>query len=233
MIAIRTEYYGKFMAGMGRSIRDLSKVDAFYLNELTEREMVEAIKRPTSVDDFKRYGKPFDQYHFEFKDGLPERIAHQRDVNPNIKGGVLPVAQIICENLYRSGRINADMSNLGIKLSALDHFTIRLTDYLGLPKVEVQLEEYLKQKLTEFSRTGPKFRGAMDEEVDRWKDVLSEMSISQVDGTVVTQLKSKEDLKTLANKLGCRLPFDETMAYLSGPGSSHSPWRRSHQLAHQ
>jgi hypothetical protein len=43
------------------------------------------------------------------------------------------------------------------------------------------------------------------------------MSTSQIDGTVVTQLKSKDELQTLAQKQGCRLPFDETMQYLSDP----------------
>jgi hypothetical protein len=30
-------------------------------------------------------------------------------------------------------------------------------------------------------------------------------------------LKSKEDLQSLARKIGCRLPFEETMSYLSDP----------------
>jgi len=188
-------------------MRDLTKVEVFYLNELTEREVVEAIKRPTSREDFAPYGKPSDHYHFVFEEGLPERIAHDVMFSQNIKGGVLPVVQIVCENLYNSTKKKSASNSI---------FVIKLEDYAALPKVEVQLEEYLRQKLVEFA--GQKIQGTfMDDEVDRWKDVLSGLSISQIDGTVVTQLKSKDDLQSLARKFGCRLPFDATMGFLSDP----------------
>jgi hypothetical protein len=206
IIAIRTEYYGKFVARMGRSARDLNRVEVFYLNDLTETEVVEAIKRPTSKDEIAPYGRPFDHYSFLFEPGLPERIAHEVMFSQNIKGGILPVVQIVCENLYNSAK----------KKSSQTVFTIQSADYAALPRLEVQLEEYLKQKLTEFA--GEKLRGTvMDDEVDRWKDVLSGLSTSQIDGTVVTQLKSDVELRKLATRHGCRLPFEGTMRYLSDP----------------
>jgi hypothetical protein len=112
----------------------------------------------------------------------------------------------VCENLYGSTKKKAPGNS---------PFSIALNDYLALPQVEVQLEEYLRQKLVEFGQTIQINVG--DAEVDRWKDVLSGLSIPQIDGTVVTQLKSKEELRVLARKLGCRLPFEPTMNYLSDP----------------
>jgi hypothetical protein len=207
IIAIRTEYYGKFVARMGRSNRDLNRVEVFYLSELAEADVLEAIKRPTLASEIPPYGKPRDHYPFSFEPELPERIA--RDVfSQNIKGGILPVVQIVCENLYKSAKK---------KSGSQESFVVTLDDYNALPKVEIQLEQYLKQKLMEFS-VGQNLRPfIMDSEVDRWKDVLSGLSASQVDGTVVTQLKSKEELHKLANKAGCRLPFEATMEYLSNP----------------
>jgi len=207
IIAIRTEYYGKFTARMGRSLRDLTSVEIFYLNELSEPEIVEAIKRPTLQDAIPPYGRPCDQYHFVFEEQLPERIAHEVMSNQNIKGGKLPVVQIVCENLYNFAKKKSTSKSI---------FLVRSDDYDALPKVEVQLEQYLKQKLAEFAGDRVQ-RSALDDEVDRWKDVLSGLSASQIDGTVVTQLKSKDDLKALARKYGCRLPFDETMSFLSDP----------------
>src|SRR5439155_6462758 len=88
ILAIRTEYYGKFVARMGHSKRDLSRIEDFYLNELTEGEIVEAIERPTSKSEYPGYGTPFDHYRFEFEQGLPELIAGDVMSNKNIKGGI-------------------------------------------------------------------------------------------------------------------------------------------------
>lgn len=208
VIALRTEYYGKFTAQLSRNIRDLSGMEVFYLNDLTEPEIVEAIRRPTSGENIPPYGRPSEHYHFSFEAGLPERIAQDVLRSQNIRGGILPVVQIVCENLYNSARKNAiDRGSI----------SIRTADYITLPKVEIQLDEYLRQKLREFGVTRNILGMAMDTEVDRWKDVLSGLSIAQIDGTVVSQLKSKDELRALAQKRNCRLPFDPTMDFLSDP----------------
>jgi hypothetical protein len=208
IIAIRTEYYGKFVARMGRNMRDLSRVEIFYLSELTEPEIVEAIKRPTSQEEIKPYGRPSDHYPFTFAPRLPEKIASDVMSNQNIKGGVLPVVQIVCENLY---------SVASKRSGAETHFQITSEDYEGLPKIEVQFEEYLKQKLREFASSQKIQIFNMDQEVDRWKDVLSVLSTAQPDGTVVTQVRSEGELEELARKLPFKLPFVATMKYLSNP----------------
>lgn len=203
IIALRTEYFGKFTARMGRSLRDLNRVEIFYLDVLTEPEIAEAIERPTSKKDL--HGRPYDHYQFEFADTLPGQIAGDVLNNKNIKGGVLPVVQIICENLYWAGKT----------LHPKEPFTITVADYQALPPVEAQLEGYLKQKLEAF---GESKRIIVSEfEVDRWKDVLSGLSTKQIDGTVVTQLADIDHLRKLARKAGCRLPFADTMRYLADP----------------
>lgn len=208
IISLRTEYYGKFTARLNRNMRDLGGLEICYLNDLTEHEVVEAIRRPTSVDNIPPYGSPSDHYRFSFEAGLPERIARDVMRSQNIRGGILPVVQIVCENLYNSARKSAPDE---------ESFTIRTADYITLPKVEIQLDEYLRQKLREFGATQHISAMTIDTEVDRWKDVLSGLSIAQIDGTVVSQLKSKYELRALAQKHNCRLPFDATMDFLSDP----------------
>jgi conflict system STAND superfamily ATPase len=206
ILAIRSEYYGKFVARMGRNARERSNIEFFYLNELTESEIVEAIERPTCKKEIKPYGVPFEQYHFQFEPGLASTIVDDVMKNRNIKGGILPVVQIVCENLYAAATAEspADAS-----------FTITRQHYVHLPSIEVQLEGYLKQKLVEFG--SQQNVRVSDDEVDRWKGVLSGLSLAQIDGTIVKQLKDKNELIALASKFRCKLPIEETMKYLSDP----------------
>jgi hypothetical protein len=52
-------------------------------------------------------------------------------------------------------------------------------------------------------------------ETARWRDVLSELAKSQADGTVTTEVIREDELKTVAEKVKCRLDYKETMDYLS------------------
>ena len=210
ILAIRTEDYGEFAALMSDGKREPTAIQFFYLDVLGAAHIAEAIARPTSAVDEPPYGNPFDHYHFDFEPGLPDLIASEITSNKNIRGGILPVVQIVCENLYQprdrarrqKGKPNAV-------------FRITTEDYRALPPVEIQLDGYLQQKLHEFG-DGRKIL-VSDDEVDRWKNVLSGLSIAQIDGTVIKQLKDVEALRALARKAGCKLPFEDTIHYLSDP----------------
>lgn len=205
MFAFRTEFYGRFISEYGWSSIQSRNTQHYLLEELTEAQLLEAIVRPTSQRDIPGYGRPFDQYGFSFEPGLPEKIIEDLKATRTARAK-LSLLQITCWNLYR--RVTA----------TVDGKLITMDDYNSLGGTEGQLEENVNDALTVVWNQQEKSRirlHSRDKEIGRWKDVLSSLVKEQVDGTVTTEIVSKERLNQTAHRADCIMPFQDVADYLS------------------
>jgi WD40 repeat protein len=99
VIALRTEYYGRFVDGLRRGVRPAYGVREYLLTDLDEGQLTEAILRPT------RFG----QYGFRYAGGMAQKLA--ADIVAycrNRQDSVLPLAQVICTQLHERVRHRPD-----------------------------------------------------------------------------------------------------------------------------
>ncbi len=206
LIAIRTEYKGRFDNEIQNRTGDVVTIPHYLLTDFSEGQIVQAIERPTLHKDIEGYGSPYSHYKFSYEEGLPEKIATDL-VDANPRGGILPVLQIVCDRLYRA--INSRRQQPGSEM------IISVQDYLQLGGIEGQVDAYVTEMLAMLCREqGISSRGTQ-KEIERWKEVLYLLTREQLDGTATTQIKSEDELREAAAKQFCRLDFDKTMEYLS------------------
>lgn len=207
LIAIRTEYIGRFNNEIQNRTGDIVAIPHYLLTDLTESRIVEAIERPTLQKDIGEYGSPYNFYNFSYEEGLAQRIAKDL-LMANPRGGILPVLQIVCDRLHRS---------IAAKRHQADS-TLQITtdDYLQLGGIEGQVDSYVMEMLAAFcAEQGLSSNRVIKKEIDRWKQVLYLLTREQLDGTATTQIKRADELKEEADKQFCQLDFDKTMKYLS------------------
>ena len=209
LVALRTEYFGFFYDAIREKAMDTSRIRDFVLKNFTREQVEEAITRPTSIEVFPIYGRPYDNYRFTYSPKLPERIARDLEAlvnSGNISGGVLPVMQVVCERLYQR-----------TKPKDKDVLSWEITDqdYKNLGSVEEQIGEYLRGTLVNLCRKRGMHESEIVNETARWRDVLSELARSQADGTVTSEVLREEDLQAVAIRVKCKLPFKDTVTFLA------------------
>ena len=89
IIALRTEFYGRFFNAMsldfGAGAADSKQYE---LGDLSKEDIIRAIKRPTETDVVPGYGVPFDKYKFSYDQGVAERIATDLVKSREARGSV-------------------------------------------------------------------------------------------------------------------------------------------------
>lgn len=210
IIALRTDYQGRFQARIRRPARDAVNVRDDLLDNLGDEDLVHAIERPTLRTPIAGYGVPYEYYRFSFDKGLPEQIVKDLKATAEAEGlvgGALPVLQVVCETLYKSTRHRGDGGK---------YWTITYDDYRALGEIETQLGDYVDQVLSAFYQK--KKKEMTDYQVALqtlyWKDVLSVLAKTQVDNTIATDLKTIDELARGADKVGLKY-FGEMMEYLA------------------
>ncbi|HEX3529572.1 MAG TPA: hypothetical protein VH988_21130 [Thermoanaerobaculia bacterium] len=203
LVALRTEYYGKFQNKVRQWDVDPVDIRDYLLGDLTEQQLVRAIERPTSEGDVLGYGSPHDHYKFSFAEGLPQKIASDL-LSKNLAGGTLPVLQVVCDRLYQKTKKQPGIG-----------WVISDEDFLLLGGVEGQMEENLEHVLTDMCLINRLPNAEIPSEVDRWKDVLCQLAKSQVDGTVTTDVRTADELLIAAEKQDCRIGFERAMQHLA------------------
>ncbi|HZH30234.1 MAG TPA: hypothetical protein VEY11_05685 [Pyrinomonadaceae bacterium] len=211
LIALRTEFYGRFMGKMPQAQATSRNIMHYLLDDLTKNQIISAIERPTSEEPIEGVGVPFKHYKFKYEKGLPEKIAVEL-LSKKLAGGILPVMQVVCDTLYQSTKPAVDGQE-----SAVDGggWEISKANYRALGSIEDQVEKSLNATFAQWCRdNGITSEGDIQKETERWKDVLSRLAGSQSDGTVTTDVVGAEELRELATGAGCRLNFEKTMDYL-------------------
>jgi hypothetical protein len=91
ILSLRTEYYGRFVDSLRRGARPGRSVREYLLTDFDEDRLAEAIRRPTD----------FPKYDFRYANGVAANLARAVVAYcRNKQDSVLPLAQVICTQLY-------------------------------------------------------------------------------------------------------------------------------------
>ena len=205
IVALRKEYFGDFFPELDARRYNRDKLRTFQLQELSNEQLVDAIKIPTSREIRPKYlqgrKQPGDHYNFGFEFGLPELIVGNLQ-KTKTSGGVLPVLQITCERLYRiaSDRWEKTFLTFASKRS------ITSADYDKLGPPDTQISQYIDEAIQAgVIEQFPDIKGfELDDERDRWKDVLHAMVHKQSDNTALTLIFSEGEVVATAVSMECQ-----------------------------
>lgn len=192
LVALRTEYLGRFVSHLRLGFRG-SGISDYYLGEMTTQQVEEALSRPASIGD--------EQSRFTFEPGVVVTAIGQLDHAPLGRLGAL---QIAFTELYalmdsRPGpRIitHADLTELGNVEGSIERFVTKALLGLGMLRGLTPVNAVHESTV--------------------WMEALCHLLRFQPDGTVTTDLKRVDELRSrLANS---RLEFDSTAEALLQAG---------------
>jgi hypothetical protein len=209
-ISLRSEYKSLFDDQLLEHGIGPFSLASYYLDELDEEGIVEAILHPTLAED-TRWGKARDKYHFEFAPGLPQEMAKSIiDASPD--GGLLPTLQVICHRLYEytSSRTRSQ-----------ENWTIEKTDYLSLGSPKEQIISHVEESIYEalgvkHSKEDYQKALAYAELVESWLCGLSQFVHVEPDGRVTTRIFKRSELGGQGLDSSLSSPsIDAVLGYLS------------------
>ncbi|MEM7196723.1 MAG: hypothetical protein AAF402_17490, partial [Pseudomonadota bacterium] len=202
IISLRTEYKGQFDDVLASRRLHTERITGYYLRELTEDGLIEAIERPTldktSWETLQgsltasNEKAPFDRYKFKYEDGVARSLAKSLTNPKHIPaGGVLPTLQIACLRLWRQSK-QAAVS--GRRFSIND----KQLDRIG--RVDEQMQEYINEQLEEWcSAQDDEWELGHTRSVERWHRILSEGLVDvQADGRAVSSSVTMQSLSDSA-----------------------------------
>jgi hypothetical protein len=173
IISLRTEYYGRIASLFHEIVHDPLSVREYLLKDFSEKQLVEAIERPTLNHEIPYTSEiPINKYRFRYADGFARVIAQETiRVTRSTQDSVLPLVQIICTQIYE--HVKKDKRGFDLRLmssvngvtamgkrliivAAVDHVLhFRIfdsdgkmvvgTDEKGLEKQAPQIDELRKQ----------------------------------------------------------------------------------------
>lgn len=210
ILSLRTEFYGALLTHLRRrSASGDVNVHDYFLDELGRAGTLDAILRPTLATPIRGAGAPRDFYGFSFEEGLPERIVDDLAEAADVRGlvsGTLPFLQIVCESLYKTSKL---------RKGAEPPWVITRDDYSSYRVLET-MAQYIDDMLDAGLRP---LTGAVDLARSRWKDVLATLAKTQADGSITTIIRTADDLRKTANKVGAQ-NVDTVLAYLAADEQS-------------
>jgi hypothetical protein len=199
IVALRTEYYGRFCSFF--LIRPTNRVtpplDAraglvdYLLRPLSDRDIAAAIRQPTLDDGEPRddgLPPPRSVYKFAFEEHLPELIAADL-LRQSGETSTLPAMQIVCKQLY--DRV--------VKRGRRQEITEQ--DYIQSGRAAGVIDAFLVRGLRDAAAAANLPRLG-DTDVDSWALVLSEVVGRGEGGAVQTRIASEEYLLAEAGKQG-------------------------------
>lgn len=208
LVALRTEYYGRFRHELQTRLADVTHVTDYYLGDLEAAGLFQAITRPTSRESLGALGSPFDHYGFEFEAGLPAKIVADL-VAATPTGGVLPALQIVCSRLYEQA-IRAVLPG-GVTY-------ITAAGYAALGGIEGQINSWINTEIENACRGITLSKKRARAESRAWKYALSSLARPQPDGTVTTEMKLADDVAREARDAGCTIALEPMMEILCAEG---------------
>ena len=195
LISLRTEFLGRFLAKARRQIHEAGMTE-FFLDDLDESQIRDAILRPTSSTPIGRHGPPCEKYRFSFADDVVREVITQVG---QASGGKLTALQMVCSALYE-------------RAAATGARRITVETLRSIGGVEGSIERFVDDTLFDCGRLANLAPMLCDQEAIRWKQVLYGLVRAQPDGTVTSDLREVDVLRhELADS---RLPFDDTATHL-------------------
>lgn len=201
IVSLRTEYKGLFDDRMaGDTGRSGVGVHSFYLEELGIVGLKKAILCPTldapdvSDGDAKAGSdgaSPYSKYRFRFAPGVDQRIAEDL-LESAPSGGVLPVLQVACLQLYEKTRPKKDDSRT--------EWEIMENDWASLGSPDQAVGSYLADRLRGMLiHLG---REPSEDAVSDWRRLLLELVGVEPDGRTVTRKVFQDHLMDRAVGFG-------------------------------
>ena len=182
IVALRTEYHGRLIDRLRRGVAETRSVREYLLTDLHKDALVEFIRRPTLQTKIRYSDQvPREVYGFAYEDGVAETIATDL-LRAGRRDGVLPLAQFVCDQLYRLVKPDGDDSP-GLP-------DAKITDSLyrdGINGLEGGLRRHLERQIEGLAP------GDLAEQSAIW-NLLALLSLRQFDGTVTTGLVREHDL---------------------------------------
>lgn len=201
IIALRTEFYGRFFNAMNIGYGVRTDAKEYLLTDLSFENLQEAIIRPTLAHEVADYGVPYHKYRFSFEEGLPAIIA--RDLlAAKQRGGVLPVMQLVCRSLFD-------------ELPSSPDRTISKLQYERAGKVEGRVDTYITESLRAACVGAYPNGTSLEQEETFWRHTLYSLVGTEADGTVITRVLPKIDLKQVAKEEGTRVDIDSMLRFLT------------------
>lgn len=199
VVSLRTEYKGQLDDRISRTDSDVSQIKGYYLEDLTQEGLIEAIKRPTHKSaawkDLREAGEvsvddaPYNTWGFSFNEGVAEDLARSLSNSDQVpEGGVLPTLQIACVRLFEQAR--------QAKKETRTTFEINRPQLRRIGAIDSQVQEYVSQRLQEACReAGPWKTTGEAETVEHWHAILFKHLVEvQADGRAVTDTIARDEL---------------------------------------
>jgi hypothetical protein len=185
IVALRTEYYGRFRDELRISDDRLGKrprsggVEPYLLRPLREKNaLLRIIDAPTLAE--REDGTPI--YNFAFEKGLAEQIVD--DLLKTFEyGSVTPALQMVCSSLHE--RLTEE------------NRTITHAEYTKLGRTNGITDNYLVRGI---HASGARTKA----ERDQWRELLHSLVSRQGGGTLVSLIQPLEELEKEAHDLGIR-----------------------------
>jgi hypothetical protein len=204
VIALRTETFGEFFDYLHFDASVITDVKQYPLKRLGRSEVKRAIELPTSNEPVEEHRPPFEVYRFAYEPGLVDRIVDDLfAADPS--GGILPVMQIVCRDLYNEIR----------DLSGAREITKSL--YERGDKVAGRIDKHLSQSLRAALSIEMTPGAKVSDEERKWRAGLSTLARHEGDGTVRTDVTSEANLLATLSDLDVAEPTERVLAYLTRP----------------
>jgi WD40 repeat protein len=189
IIALRTEYYGRLVDRLRSGARDTAGVREYLLTDFDEGPLTKAILRPTSKQEVPYSSEvPFAKYGFSYADGVAEKLALQVVAETrNRQDSVLPLAQVICTQLYELACSRTDR-------------VVHLDDLEKVGGVRGGLRKHVEGLLPSL------FAQPADQRA--FKRLLAGLYRRQGDGTLGTDLLPAEEAE---RRWGGPMPFEDML----------------------
>jgi hypothetical protein len=202
ILSLRKDHSGEFigLAQIDNTARTEFKV--YLLPEMSRSEVLRSILLPTSDEELSDEGSPFSKYRFRYAEGIAERLVDKL-FGASSRGGVLPVMQIVCRDLYDAVRRGPQP------------WIISPTLYDD-KRVENCIRRHVTGALREPLRSLSLSDSALREAERAWRKVLFLLIRYEGDGRVSTSFMSKQALRNQAEQDGAP-HFDGMINHLAKP----------------
>ena len=190
ILSLRTEYYGRFVDSLRRGVRPGTSVREYLLTDFDEDRLAEAIRRPTD----------FPKYHFRYANGVAANLARAVVAYcRNKQDSVLPLAQVICTQLYEQVQRRLDR-------------TVHMEDVVAVGGIEGGMKRHVENLL---------MGHLPQEEHDAIRRLLSKLYLRQPDGALTTALMPEKNMgaeeKGVEHLWVGRMPLDRLLTTLTQP----------------
>jgi hypothetical protein len=189
IVALRTEYYGRFVDRLRRGPIDSAAVREYLLTDFDPATLADAVRRPTSKEPIPYASEvPFARYNFSYADRVPEMLAGQViRYTTNRQDSALPLLQVICSQLYERVGQRSDR-------------VIRLDDLEALGGLKGGLRRHV------YGLVAQLFPARKDREA--FRRLLTGLYLRQPDGALTTALMPADEL---ARRWTGRLQFEQML----------------------